>query len=101
MSEKPDPFVLLSVHYVVSCGNCPFVESYTKTFVPTPTRQLFRKVVMFHLFMILGFTICVFILGMVFGAEIVSKKPEEPREEQGHSVGMPLDRKYREYGGGR
>jgi len=56
---------------------------------------------MFHLFMILGFTICVFILGMVFGAEIVSKKPEEPREEQGHSVGMPLDRKYREYGGGR
>lgn len=29
MSEKPDPFVLLSVHYVVSCGNCPFVESYS------------------------------------------------------------------------
>jgi len=56
---------------------------------------------MFHLFMILGFTICVFILGMVFGAEMVSEKPEEPREEQGHSVGMPLDRKYREYGGGR
>jgi len=43
MSEKPDPFVLLSVHYVVSCGNCPFVESYSTEEEATQEMKLHKN----------------------------------------------------------
>ena len=56
---------------------------------------------MFKLFLEFGVMVCVFLLGAAFGAEVVSRNPETPEEKPAHSVTMPLDRKYREYGGGR
>ena len=47
--------------------------------------------------------ICVFMLGMAFGAEVVSSSKDE--EAASNTVDMPINRnpnrKYREYGGGR
>ena len=56
---------------------------------------------MFKLFLEFGVMVCVFLLGAAFGAEVVSRNPEQPEEKPAHSVTMPLNRDRPEYGGGR
>ena len=51
---------------------------------------------MFKLFMEFCLMVCVFILGMAFGAEVVSSSKDE--EARSHTVDMPINRNpNREY----